>query len=70
MLAPGQIPVQDDHPSGVSGPVSEKTGLIGTHKPLIALDNNIDSDYSFQPVILRQDNPDDTLSLISAQREK
>ena len=71
VLAPGQRPVlQDDHPAGVSGPVSEEAGPIGTRRPLISLENDIDSDFAIQPVTLRQDHPDDTLSLTPAQREK
>ena len=70
-LAPGQRPVlQDEHPAGVSGPVSEEAGPIGTRRPLISLENDIDSDFAIQPVTLRQDHPDDTLSLTPAQREK
>ena len=71
VLAPGQRSVlQDDHPAGVSGPVSEEAGPIGTRRPLIPLENDIDSDFAIQPVTLRQDHPDDTLSLTPAQREK
>ena len=71
VLAPGQRPVlQDDHPAGVSGPVSEEAGPIGTRRPLISLENYIDSDFAIQPVTLRQDHPDDILSLTPAQREK
>ena len=71
VLAPGQRPVlQDDHPAGVSGPVSEEAGPIGTRRTLISLENDIDSDFAIQPVTLRQDHPDDTLSLTPAQREK